>query len=144
MRLTVLTRLLLGGALLVAGCGVVLLLRSHHAPTANPLSARAALPHRVTVEVLNTTRAVGVARAVRDLVRRAGLDVVYFGGADTAQRGRTHNEVLVRRGDTTGVGRILEALGQGVVTDAPDRTREVDLTVLIGTDWPVPKPAPRP
>ena len=48
---------------------------------------------------------------------------------------RVRNEVLVRRGDTTGVGRIIEAIGPAVVTDAPDRGREVDLTLLVGSDY---------
>ncbi len=94
------------------------------------------LGHKVTVEVLNTTAASVHSRVARDMVRHAGLDVVYFGSAEAALRMVVRqSEVLVRRGDTTGVGRIVEAIGPVVVTDAPDRGREVDLTLLIGTDY---------
>ena len=40
--------------------------------------------HRVTVEVLNGGRRAGAARAATRLLRRQGLDVVFFGNADRA------------------------------------------------------------
>ncbi len=122
------------GALLVVA-GASLLLWSNHRATVPAAPAAVALGHKVTVEVLNTTGAPGVARLARDVVRHAGLDVVYFGSADPKLRGQVQSEVLVRRGDTTGVGRIVEAIGPVVVTDAPDSTREVDLTLRIGTEY---------
>jgi len=132
-------------AVVVMAAGVTwALLRGGRSTAANQPATRTELPRRVTVEVLNSTRMPGVARVATALLRGAGLDVVYFGGADTTLRGRAHNEVLVRRGDTTGVGRIIAALGHASVIDAPDPTREVDLTVVIGTDYAQSKPAPRP
>jgi hypothetical protein len=97
------------------------------------------LPRRVVVEVLNSGGVAGAGRAGTLLLRRAGLDVVNLANADSAHRGRVRNQVLVRRGDTTGVGRALEALGDAEVITAPDSTRLVDLTVLLGKEFRVPK-----
>lgn len=97
------------------------------------------LPRRVVVEVLNSGRLVGAGRAGMLLLRRAGLDVVYLANADSVRSGRQRNQVIVRRNDTTGVGRAVEALGDAEVIQAPDSTRLVDLTVLLGTRFRVPK-----
>lgn len=99
------------------------------------LPAMADLPRKVTVEVLNSGGNVGAARLGMLVLRRARLDVVSFGNADSAQSGRIRNQVLIRRGDTTGVGRVIEALGNAEVIDAPDSTRLVDLTVLLGKEF---------
>ena len=125
----------LGVSALVVLAGASFLLWSHHHAMVLMVPAPVALNHKVTVEVLNTTTAPGIARVARDVVRHAGLDVVYFGSAGEKLRDRAQTEVLVRRGDTTGVGRIVAAIGPVVVTDAPDLAREVDLTILLGTDY---------
>ena len=145
MRLTARSGWWLGAASVVVVVGVLawMKIRTHDSSPAR-LPGRADLPRRVTVEVLNSTRTPGVARVATELLRHAGLDVVYFGSADTTLRGRAHVEVLVRRGDTTGSGRVLEALGKGVVVDAPDRSRVVDLTVVIGSDFTAARPATKP
>jgi hypothetical protein len=39
--------------------------------------------------------------------------------------------VLVRRGDTTGAGRVAEVFGSIDLVDAPDARRLVDLTVVV-------------
>jgi hypothetical protein len=93
------------------------------------------LPRKVTVEVLNSGGNVGAARVGMLVLRHARLDVVYFGNADSAQSGHARNQVLVRRGDTTGVGRVIEALGTAEIIDAPDAARLVDLTVLLGKEF---------
>jgi hypothetical protein len=98
-------------------------------------SGRPDLPRKVTVEVLNSGGNIGAARVGMLLLRRARLDVVYFGNADSAQSGRVRNQVLVRRGDTTGVGRVIEALGNAEIVEAPDLARLVDLTVLLGKEF---------
>jgi hypothetical protein len=73
------------------------------------------------------------------LLRRAGLDVVSLANADSALSGRLRNQVLIRRHDTTGVGRVVEALGDAEVIEAADSTRLVDLTVLLGKRFRVSK-----
>jgi hypothetical protein len=110
--------------------------RRTQAPAPGPKqAARPDLPHHVTVEVFNSGGKVGAARVGMLLLRRARLDVVYFGNADSALAGRARNQVLVRRRDTTGVGRVIEALGDAEVIDAPDSARLVDLTVLLGKEF---------
>lgn len=91
------------------------------------------LPREVVVEVLNGGQVQGVARDAALRLRRAGLDVVYWGNASTQQRDTTAllPRILVRSGDTTGIGRIGEVLGEVEVIDQPDPRRLVDLTIII-------------
>lgn len=100
------------------------------------------LPHRVMVEVLNAGGPPGAARAGTLLLRRARLDVVAFGNAPAALARRGRNEVLVRRGDTTGVGRVIAMLGSADVVEALDSTSMVDLTVLLGRQFVPPADTP--
>ena len=87
---------------------------------------------RITVEVLNGTRRAGVARAATRMLRRRGLDVVFYGNAaSTADSTR----VIVRRGDP-GAGRdVRQALGAGRVVVEPDTLRRVDVSVVLGPDF---------
>jgi hypothetical protein len=88
---------------------------------------------RVVVEVLNTTRAVGLARAATRVLRDAGIDVVYFGSDTGAAQDST--QVLVRRGTPDGAARVAAALGVGAVRQLPDPGRLVDVTVRVGRDF---------
>ena len=89
---------------------------------------------RVIVEVLNPGKQVGLARAATLRLRQRGLDVVYFGNlSDTSLAKRERNLVYLRRGDTTGIGRVIAALGDAEIVDRADATRLVDLTVVLGT-----------
>ncbi len=63
--------------------------RAHAYPIPSP-------EHRVTVEVLNGTRRSGEARAATRMLRRRGLDVVFFGNAD-ADRGLHPGDRAPRR-----------------------------------------------
>ncbi|HVM42814.1 MAG TPA: LytR C-terminal domain-containing protein [Gemmatimonadales bacterium] len=87
----------------------------------------------VVAEVLNTTRAVGLARAATRVLRDAGIDVVYFGSDTGAVADST--QVLLRRGDLTAATRVARALGVGAVRQAPDSSRLVDVTVRLGGDF---------
>lgn len=91
------------------------------------------LPRVVTVEVQNGGDQAGAARDAALRLRQARLDVVYWGNAPEALRdtATTRTRVLVRAGDTTGVGRIAEVLGPIDLIDRPDPRRLVDLTVVI-------------
>ncbi len=87
----------------------------------------------MVLEVLNPGRQVGAARTATLRLRRQGLDVVYFGNlTDTALARRERNLVYVRRADTTGIGRVIVALGDAEIVDRPDASRLVDLTVILG------------
>lgn len=88
--------------------------------------------HRVTVEVLNGTRRAGVARAATRMLRRRGLDVVFFGNADEPV---DSTRVIVRRGDP-GRGRDVRlALGAGRIVVEADPLRRVDVSVILGADF---------
>jgi hypothetical protein len=89
---------------------------------------------RLTVEVLNGTGRAGVARAATRMLRRRGLDVVYFGNAEEAV---DSTRVIVRRGDP-GRGRDVRlALGWGRIVVEPDTLRRVDVSVILGADFRV-------
>jgi len=99
-------------------------------------SASRAIPGErghVVAEVLNTTRALGLARAATRVLRDAGIDVVYFGSDTGAVADSTL--VLVRRGSAGAASRVARALGVGTVRQLPDPGRLVDVTVLLGTDF---------
>jgi hypothetical protein len=87
----------------------------------------------VVVEVLNTTRAVGLARAATRVLRDAGLDVVYFGSDTGAAVDST--QVLLRRGTPDRAAKVAAALGVGAVRRLPDAGRLVDVTVRVGRDF---------
>lgn len=93
------------------------------------------LPHDVDIEVLNGAGVSGVARDGANLLRNALLDVVWFGDADSTLAGKERNVILIRRRDTTGVGRVRAAIGGADVVDAYDVSRVVDLSVVLGRDF---------
>ena len=130
--------LLLGALAVVAVAAVAVRNRTTSAPKPDELRL-APLPHQVRVEVINAGKVSGAARVATELVRAQGLDVVYYGGIkDSTKDFRLHGQVVVRRGDTTGVGRILSTLGPLEVVTAPDSGREVDISVMLGRDFALP------
>ena len=100
------------------------------------------LPHVVTVEVLNATAVPGLARVGTAELRLAGLDVKYYGSADSVQRKDLATRVLIRGSDTTGVGRVREVMGTIRIESAPAPDRLVDLTIVLGSDYHGPRNAP--
>jgi hypothetical protein len=105
-----------------------------HRPVA-AAESYAPLPRKVLAEVLNGGTTAGVAGIATSLLRHGGIDVVLAGNAPPELSGRTRNQVLVRRGDTTGVGRVIAVLGQADVIALTDSARLVDLTVVLGTSF---------
>jgi hypothetical protein len=87
---------------------------------------------RITVEVLNGTKRAGVARAATRMLRRRGLDVVFYGNADAAV---DSTQVVVRRGDSAAAQDVRRALGTGRVIVQPDTLRRVDVSVVLGPDF---------
>jgi hypothetical protein len=87
---------------------------------------------RITVEVLNATGVGGLARATTRQLRRAGIDVVYFGTASSDTLEQTY--IAVRRGDTTAAVRIRAALGVGRIVVEPDSRLLLDASVFLGRD----------
>jgi 2-keto-3-deoxy-L-rhamnonate aldolase RhmA len=88
--------------------------------------------NRITVEVLNGTRRQGLARVATRALRERGIDVVFFGNADTAA---DSTRVLVRRGDPARGKDVVEALAAGRIRIEPDTLRRVDVTVIVGDDY---------
>jgi hypothetical protein len=90
--------------------------------------------HRIVVEVLNGTTRSGVARAATRMLRRRGIDVVYFGNAESPA---DSTRVIVRRGDPDRGRQVRQALGAGRVVVETDTLRRVDVSVVLGEDFRV-------
>lgn len=123
--------LVAGGALVLLG-GIALLLpprreqvEGHAYPIPSP-------ERRTVVEVLNGTRRQGLARVATRVLRERGIDVVFFGNADTVT---DSTSVLVRRGGPGQGKEVSAALGIGRVSVEPDTLRRVDVTVILGEDY---------
>ncbi|MBA2293393.1 MAG: LytR C-terminal domain-containing protein [Gemmatimonadales bacterium] len=123
------------GIVLIVAAGAVGMGRSSSRSAALVPEPWDSLPRDVDIEVLNGSGVAGVARDGATLLRRALLDVVWFGDADSALAGKSRNVILVRRRDTTGVGRVRAVIGDADVVDAYDVSRVVDLSVVLGRDF---------
>jgi len=93
---------------------------------------------RIVVEVLNGTGRPGRARSATRVLRRQGLDVVFFGNWDGEGVVRKTKIVVRRGGDQAGARRVAQALGAGTVVVDLDTLRRVDVTVILGEDWTIP------
>jgi LytR cell envelope-related transcriptional attenuator len=87
----------------------------------------------ITAEVLNASGRAGDARVGTRLLRRAGIDVVYFGNA--SDNGLDSTVIIVRRGAAQVGERVRAALGQGRVEVQLDSARLLDVSVLLGADF---------
>ena len=103
------------------------------------LGADAPAGPRVVVEVLNASGRPGLARQVTRLLRRQGIDVIYFGNAPERL---DSTAVLVRRGELSQGHRVARELGLGRVRAEPDTLLRVDVSVLLGSDYRLPPGAP--
>jgi LytR cell envelope-related transcriptional attenuator len=121
--------------LLMAG-GVLVALRgpSTRAPQAvrQRVDAEAPPGVRIRVEVLNATRVRGLARRATMHLRDRGFDVVFVG---TSRDARDSTVVLDRSGHPDWAALVARALGGARVEGAPDSSRYLDVTVLIGETW---------
>ena len=104
---------------------------------AAPAARALADPAQVRVEVLNGAGTAGLARDATQRLRGGGFDVVYFGNATNFDRGRS--VVLDRVGAPERARAVAASLGIDSVAAAPDSTLLLDVTVVLGDDWP---PAP--
>ena len=90
----------------------------------------------ITVEVLNASGRAGDARVGTRLLRRGGIDVVYFGNADAGDAGTLDStRIIVRRGSAKVGERVRAALGLGRVEIELDSTKLLDVSVLLGADF---------
>ena len=88
--------------------------------------------HRIIVEVLNGSGRSGLARLGTRRLRRMGLDVVYFGNADSVV---DSTQIVLRRGGAAVAAQVRQALGTGVIGSKPDSLRRVDVSVILGPDY---------
>ncbi|MGH2668245.1 MAG: LytR C-terminal domain-containing protein [bacterium] len=91
------------------------------------------------VEVLNASGEPGDARTGTRILRRAGIDVVYFGNTPVTVGLLDSTRIIVLRG-RAGVGaRVRAALGAGRVEIRLDSARLLDASVLLGADFVPPR-----
>lgn len=100
---------------------------------AAPTLPRILFPERVRVEVLNGGGESGLARQATVLLRDRGLDVVYYGNAETFSS--DPSVVLDRVGRLDAARKVADALGIREVRSEPDSNLYVDLTVRLGPEW---------
>lgn len=91
---------------------------------------------RVRVEVLNGGGHSGVAREATSVLRDLGLDVVYYGNAETFSP--DPSVVMDRVGRLEDARKVADALGIRAVLSEPDSNLYVDLTVRLGPEWLLP------
>jgi hypothetical protein len=89
----------------------------------------------IVVEVLNASGKPGNARVGTRVLRRAGIDVVYFGNAPATLGIIDSTRIIVRRGSADVGEWVRKALGKGRVEVQTDSTRLVDASVLLGADF---------
>jgi LytR cell envelope-related transcriptional attenuator len=87
----------------------------------------------IAVEVLNANGRAGDARVGTRLLRRQGIDVVYFGNAGDATLDSTR--IIVRRGSAEVGEKVRQALGRGRVEVQLDSSKLLDVSVLLGADF---------
>lgn len=91
------------------------------------------IPGRVRVEVLNAGGKPDMAREATVRLRDHGLDVVYFGNAETF--GRDSSVVLDRTGRLDAARAVADVLGIRRVRVEPDSNLYLDVSVLLGQEW---------
>ena len=103
------------------------------APSPQPAAAPVAVPDsRVRIEVLNGSRAPGLARLATDRLRDAGYDVVFLGNAHSAT---DQSVVLDRVGKREIAERVANVLQITRVQTQLDSARYLEVTVILGSDW---------
>jgi len=106
------------------------------APASGPLAdPKWVTGTRITVEVINATKVRGLAQRAARALRDQGFDVVSTG---TNKEQFDSTKVLARTGHRDWAERAAKAMGGGAVLMRPDSSRDVDLTVLIGSTWRAP------
>lgn len=122
---------------LVAFAAVAFLVRSTgRRATADHLYPVPEGEDRIVVEVLNGTARPGLARVGTRALRRQGVDVVFFGTADTTA---DSTRLIIRRGSREPAEQLHKLLGIGKIETLADSTRRVDVTVILGADWQAPE-----
>ena len=91
---------------------------------------------RIRVQVINTTRARGLARRATRVLRDHGFDVVEM---STGGPVRDTTLVLDRSGHPAWAATVTRVLGPAARSESqPDSSRYLDITVLLGSLWRAP------
>ena len=93
----------------------------------------------ITVEVLNANGRPRDARVGTRLLRRQGIDVVYFGNAPPDAGTLDSTRIVVRRGSAKVGEQVRAALGLGKVEIDLDSSKLLDVSVLLGADFAPPR-----
>jgi hypothetical protein len=88
----------------------------------------------VRVEVLNGAGKGGLARSATHRLRGDGFDVVFFGNAGRFDHARS--TVIDRTGQPERARAVAAALGIDSVLTAIDSSLMLEVTVVLGADWP--------
>lgn len=93
-------------------------------------------PVPLRVEVLNGAGKAGLARHATQQLRGNGFDVVFFGNAGRFDYDRS--VVLDRSGAGAGAAALAVAAALGIdsVEAVPDASLLLDVSVILGSDWP--------
>jgi len=110
----------------------IIVFRPHRDQVAGHAFAIPSAEDRILVEVLNATGRQGLARLGTRQLRSEGLDVVFFGNADSVV---DSTRVIARRGKRGDAERVRAALGLGHVLLEMDTLRRVDVSVVLGSDY---------
>jgi hypothetical protein len=86
------------------------------------------------IEVLNGAGTPGLARDAMHHLRDRGFDVVFYGNASRFDHGRS--VVLDRTGETDQARTVARVLGIDSVATAVDSSLLLEVTVVLGDDWP--------
>ncbi len=86
----------------------------------------------VVVEVWNATERKGLAKNLQLYLRQFGIDAVRWGNYGSYKR---YTTIIDRQGDVDLAYRIAKVVGCSEVRTEIDRTRLVDLSIVIGDDF---------
>jgi hypothetical protein len=89
----------------------------------------------LTVEVLNGTSRSGLARLGTRALRRAQIDVVFFGNTPNRDAELDSTRIIVRRGSRAVGERVRRALGVGTIVVERDTALWLDASVWLGSDF---------
>jgi hypothetical protein len=127
------------GALVLAGAGALHYVSGFAGVRPSPAADRPGVARvvpagvRIRIEVLNATDTRGLARQATFYLRDAGFDVVYFGNTSE----RAESTVIRDRSAHAGWAALAEkAMNPARIEQKPDSSHFLDLTVLVGRNWP--------
>ncbi|MCD6413289.1 MAG: LCP family protein [Elusimicrobia bacterium] len=87
----------------------------------------------VVAEVFNATNRRGIAEKLSKKLREYGCDVVLWGNWGSRKK---HTEIISRTGNLPKAMRVAKVMGCNHITTAIDTGRMVDVSIVVGGDFP--------